>query len=98
MASSHEGKKIDTEFERRLREILTGYPEIDPARATLALKGQPEATNEQIAQLSKFRPEEADRATSKPSKPTDEPSSAEKLVGLVMEKNPKLGRLMQKLI
>ncbi|MCX5891213.1 MAG: hypothetical protein NTY36_17450 [Deltaproteobacteria bacterium] len=45
---------METEFERHLREILTEYPDIDPARAALALKGQPEATNEQIAQLSKF--------------------------------------------
>lgn len=51
--------KAEIEFERRLQEILTDYPDIDPARAALALKGQPEATNEQIAQLSKFRPGEA---------------------------------------
>ncbi len=75
--------KIDTEFERRLREILTEYPEIDPRWAALALKGQPEATNEQIAhlitQLSKFSPVRSGAApgkvdrSRKPSKRTATP-------------------------
>jgi len=67
--------KVETEFERRLREILTEYPDIDPARAALALKGQPEATNEQIAQLSKVSPKEAERGAPKPSKPTSPTST-----------------------
>jgi tetratricopeptide (TPR) repeat protein len=58
---------METEFERRLQEILSEYPEIDPAQAALALKGQPGATNEQIAQLSRLRPEEAERGAPKPS-------------------------------
>jgi hypothetical protein len=49
--------KDETEFERRLREILTEYPGIDPERAALALKNDPEATNEHIVRLSKFHGE-----------------------------------------
>jgi hypothetical protein len=62
--------KVETEFERRLLEILAEYPDIDPEQAALALKGQPDATNEQIAaitDLCKFRPEEAYRGPQKPS-------------------------------
>ena len=62
--------KVENEFEWRLLEILAEYPDIDPEQAALAFKGQPEATNEQIAaiaDLCKFRPEEAYRGPQKPS-------------------------------
>lgn len=68
---------METEFEQRLLEILAEYPEIDPGRAALALKGQPEATNKQIALLSKARPEEAHQVArgkvDRPSKLTATP-------------------------
>jgi hypothetical protein len=83
---------METKFEQRLREILTEYPEIDPARATLPLKDQPEATNEQIAQLSRFRPGEAGRGAPKPSKtilpPLDGKVLARQLAELHLQKDP----------
>jgi hypothetical protein len=69
----------ETELERRLREILTEYSNIDPARATAALKGQPEATNEQIALLSKASPKEPERGSPKPHKTISPPSEGKTL-------------------
>ena len=76
--------KVETEFERRLREIFTEYRGIDPERAALALKDQPEATNEQIAQLSRFRPGKEGRGAPKPSKQTVIPPDSD--LARVLEK------------
>ncbi len=46
--------KGETEFEGRLREILTEYPGVDPERVALALKDNPEATHEEIIRVSSF--------------------------------------------
>lgn len=46
-----------TKFEMRLKGILDEYPDADPHQAALAMRLQPQATDEQIAKLSRVSPE-----------------------------------------
>ena len=52
-----------TKFEQRLKSVLDEHPDADPGRAALALRGNPKATNEQIALLSKVGEETAKSMT-----------------------------------
>jgi hypothetical protein len=52
---------METKFERRLREVLTEYPDIDPEKASQVLRAQPGVSNYYIAILSGVNFEEAEK-------------------------------------
>lgn len=83
---------LEVQCHKVIEDAVLGLKLVPAAWAALALKSQPEATNEQIAQLSRFRPGEAERGAPNPSKtispPLDGKVLVRQLAKLHLQKNP----------